>query len=51
MHFLDNGGSLEALSEYMAHSSVTITEIYAEILQARAGKEYEGFALDIQLTV
>ncbi|GAB3684434.1 site-specific tyrosine recombinase XerD [Salinarchaeum chitinilyticum] len=49
MHFLENGGSIEALSKNLAHSSVTTTEIYGEIQDERAGEEYEKYAptLDI----
>jgi len=44
MHWLQNGGSIEGLSKHMAHSSVTTTEIYGEILEQRAKEEYEQFA-------
>lgn len=44
MHYLKNGGSIEGLSKLMAHSSVTTTEIYGEILDDRAEEEYRKFA-------
>lgn len=44
MHWLENGGSIEGLSKHLAHSSVTTTEIYGEILEERAKDEYEQFA-------
>jgi integrase/recombinase XerD len=47
MHWLENGGSMEGLSKNLAHSSVTTTEIYGEILDERASEEYEKFAPDI----
>lgn len=47
MHWLENGGSLEGLSKHLAHSSVTTTEIYGEILEARASEEYERYAPEI----
>lgn len=50
MHWLQNGGSIEALSKHMAHSSVTTTEIYGEILDKRAKEEYEKYAPDIDLS-
>lgn len=50
MHWLENGGSLEGLSNHMAHSSVTTTEIYGEILDQRASVEYEQFAPDIEVS-
>lgn len=49
MHWLENGGSIEGLSKQLAHSSVTTTEIYGEILEERAKEEYEEFAPDISL--
>lgn len=49
MHWLENGGSIEGLSKHMAHSSVTTTEIYGEILDERAKAEYEQFAPDIEI--
>jgi integrase/recombinase XerD len=49
MHWLENGGSIEGLSKHMAHSSVTTTEIYGEILDERAKEEYEKYAPDIEL--
>lgn len=51
MHWLENGGSLEGLSKHMAHSSVTTTEIYGEILAQRASEEYQQFAPDIEIDV
>lgn len=47
MHWLENGGSIEGLSKNLAHSSVTTTEIYGEILDERAKDEYDKFAPDI----
>lgn len=47
MHWLQNGGSIEGLSKHMAHSSVTTTEIYGEILDERAREEYDEFGPDI----
>jgi len=47
MHWLDNGGSMEALSKHLAHSSITTTEIYGEVREDRASKEYEEFAPDL----
>lgn len=47
MHYLQNGGSIEGLSKLLAHSSVTTTEIYGEILDERAKDEYEQFAPNI----
>ncbi|WP_232688571.1 tyrosine-type recombinase/integrase [Halobacterium zhouii] len=47
MHYLQNGGSIEGLSKLLAHSSVTTTEIYGEILEERAKDEYEQFAPQI----
>lgn len=44
MHWLQNGGSLEGLSKNLAHSSVTTTEIYGEILDERAKEEYQEYA-------
>lgn len=49
MHYLENGGSIEGLSKLLAHSSVTTTEIYGEILDERAGEEYEKFAPSIDI--
>jgi len=49
MHWLENGGSIEALSKHMAHSSVTTTEIYGEILDERAKEEYEEYAPQIDI--
>lgn len=49
MHYLENGGSIEGLSKLFAHSSVTTTEIYGEILDERAKEEYEQFAPQIDL--
>lgn len=49
MHWLQNGGSIEGLSKNLAHSSVTTTEIYGEILEERASEEYERFAPDIEI--
>lgn len=49
MHYLQNGGSIEGLSKLLAHSSVTTTEIYGEILDERASDEYEQFAPDIEI--
>lgn len=48
MHWLQNGGSLEGLSKHLAHSSVTTTEIYGEILDERASDEYDQFAPDVE---
>lgn len=48
MHFLQNGGSIEALSKHLAHSSVEMTEIYGEILDERAKDEYKKYAPDIE---
>lgn len=48
MHYLQNGGSIESLSNLLAHSSVTTTEIYGEILEDRAKDEYERYAPDIE---
>ncbi|WP_159484740.1 tyrosine-type recombinase/integrase [Halorubrum sp. JWXQ-INN 858] len=50
MHWLENGGSLEGLSKNLAHSSVTTTEIYGEILEERASEEYEQFAPDVNFS-
>ncbi|WP_158294436.1 tyrosine-type recombinase/integrase [Halorubrum sp. SD690R] len=47
MHYLDNGGTIEGLSKNLAHSSVTTTEIYGEILDERAKDEYDKYAPDI----
>lgn len=41
MHFLQEGGSFEALSNRLAHSSVTTTEIYGEVEDDRGMEEYE----------
>lgn len=49
MHWLQNGGSIDALSKHMAHSSVTTTEIYGEILEERAKEEYEQYAPQIDI--
>ena len=49
MHWLQNGGSLEGLSKNLAHSSITTTEIYGEILDERAKDEYDKYAPDINL--
>lgn len=49
MHWLQNGGSIEALSKHLAHSSVTTTEIYGEILDERAQEEYQEFAPQIDI--
>lgn len=49
MHWLENGGSIEGLSKNMAHSSVTTTEIYTEILDERAKEEYEKYAPQIDI--
>jgi integrase/recombinase XerD len=46
MHYLQEGGSIEALSKLLAHSSVVVTEIYGEVLDERAGREYDEFAPD-----
>ncbi|UWG48184.1 XerD/XerC family integrase [Halanaeroarchaeum sp. HSR-CO] len=50
MHWLQNGGSLATLSKQMAHSSITTTEIYGEILDERAKEEYDQYAPDIDLS-
>lgn len=50
VHWLENGGSIEALSKHMAHSSVTTTEIYGEILDKRADDEYKKFAPDVEMS-
>lgn len=50
MHWLQNGGSLGTLSKQMAHSSITTTEIYGEILDERAKEEYEQYAPDIDFS-
>lgn len=49
VHWLQNGGSMEGLSKNMAHSSVTTTEIYGEILEERAKDEYEQYAPQIDI--
>lgn len=49
MHWLQNGGSIEALSKNMAHNSVTTTEIYGEILDKRAKDEYEKYGPQIDI--
>jgi len=49
MHFLENGGSKADLSKLLAHSSVTTTEIYGEILDERAKEEYDKFAPQIDV--
>lgn len=49
MHWLQNGTSIEGLSKQMTHSSVTTTEIYGEILDERAGEEYEKYGPDIEI--
>lgn len=49
MHWLQNGGSIEALSKSMAHNSVTTTEIYGEILDKRAKDEYEKYGPQIDI--
>lgn len=49
MHFLQDGGTLEGLSKLLAHSSVTTTEIYGEILEERAKDEYEKFTPGIEI--
>lgn len=49
MHYLENGGTIEGLSKLFAHSSVTTTEKYGEILDERAKDEYEEFAPQIEL--
>lgn len=41
MHFLKDGGSIEALNNRLAHSSVITTEIYGEIQDDRGMKEYD----------
>ena len=51
MHWLENGGSLEGLSKYMAHSSVTTTEIYGEILEERSNEEYVEFGPNPDLNI
>lgn len=48
MHFLQNGGSKADLSKLLAHSSVTTTEIYGEILDERSKDAYEEHAPDIE---
>lgn len=35
VHWLQNGGSMEGLFTHMAHSSITITEVYTGILEER----------------
>lgn len=47
VHFLQNGGTIKALSNLMAHNSVTTTEIYEGILDERAKEEYEKYGPDI----
>lgn len=49
MHWVENGGSIEALSNQMAHSSVTTTEIYSEMQDDQARVEYEKYGPDIDL--
>lgn len=49
MHWLQNGGSLDDLSKNMAHSSVTTTEIYGEILDERSKEQYEKYGPDIEI--
>lgn len=49
MHWLQNGGSIEGLSKNLAHSSVTTTEIYGEVLEERARDEYETYAPEIDI--
>lgn len=49
MHWQQNGGSIERLSKDLAHSSVTTTEIYGEILEDRAKDEYTEYAPKIDL--
>lgn len=49
MHYLQNGGSMEALSKLMAHSSLATTQTYADVLEDRAKEEYEEFAPDIEI--
>lgn len=49
MHWLQNGGSIEALSRNLAHNSIQTTEIYGEILEERANEEYQEYAPDIEL--
>lgn len=47
MNFLQNGGSLEALSKIMAHSKIKTTEVYAEVLNDRAREEYDQYATNL----
>lgn len=49
MHFLQEGGSVDALSNLMAHSSVTTTEVYGAILDERAKEEYEKYAPQVDI--
>jgi len=48
MHFLQNGGSIEALNNRLAHSSVITTEIYGEVQDDRGIKEYNEFMQSVQ---
>lgn len=49
IHWLENGNSMESLSRHMAHSSITTTEIYGEILEERAMEEYDKFEPGLEL--
>lgn len=49
MHWLQNGGSIEALSKSMAHNSITTTEIYGEVLDERVKEEYEQFGPQLDM--
>lgn len=48
MHFLNDGGSIEALNNRLAHSSVITTEIYGEVEDERGIEEYNEFMQSVQ---
>jgi|GEM_PF-512374 len=48
MNFLADGGSIEALQNRLAHSSVITTEIYAEVKDKRGIDEYNEFMQSVQ---
>lgn len=48
MHFLNDGGSIEALSNRLAHSSIITTEIYGQVEDERGIDEYNTFMQPLQ---
>lgn len=48
MHFLNDGGSIEALNNRLAHSSVITTEIYGEVEDERGIQEYNDVMQSVQ---